>query len=410
MIQNIRNKLKLQKKIAIGITIILSFFISVISLASEPKIDDIELYLINVDVQRHFSYGVWSSRQHLMLRVKAGEFDGWGEAILTTNKPNIDLKKTANDIKKAIGKTPSEILEEMKSNRKYLPWHPFEALNMALWDIKGKYEKKPSVELIGLSKKDPVNGMFCILENDPLEVAKQANIAKKEKLTNVIKLKVFGDIELDCKLVSVLRKSMGDKCFIVADANHGYKNFTDLQDLANTLKRLSEAGLNALEDPANLSDEELITLQKKCRSFGLSLIPDVNLRPAWRALAEAPKGMGDFYNLHPGCMVDLLEMAKLANKINSWNTRIMIGDDSLIGAACTIYQQIAVACGAAWVEALEKPQESAVFTDCIIEKATYRQPNGMYAVKPNIVGWGLKVDSDKLKNKASRWISCKKQN
>ncbi|MFR6034101.1 MAG: hypothetical protein ACLUKN_13595 [Bacilli bacterium] len=37
---------------------------------------------------------------------------------------------------KAVGKR-HQVLK--KSNRKYLSWHPFEALNMALWDIRGKY-------------------------------------------------------------------------------------------------------------------------------------------------------------------------------------------------------------------------------------------------------------------------------
>ena len=396
------------KKTAVFVLSMLFIFSSVF--ASEPNIDDIELYLINVDVQRHFSFGNWNSRQHLMLRVKAGEFDGWGETVLSINNPNVDLDKTAGDMKKAVGKTPSEVLKEMQSNRKYLSWHPFEALNMALWDIRGKCENKPAVRLLGLNQNSPVNGMFCILENDPSKLAAKAAIAKKDKLVNFIKLKIFGDIKLDCNLVSTLRKSMGEKCFIVADANQGYKNFSDLQNLSDTLKHLSDAGLDALEDPADLSDSEFVELQNKCRAFGLSLIPDVNLRPSWRALEESPKGMGDFYNLHPGCMVDLSDMAKLANKINSWNTRIMIGDDILIGAACTVYQQIAIACGAAWVEALEKPQESTVFEDCVLEKATYRQQNGLYAVKPDIAGWGLKVDSDALKKKCARWTSTALKN
>ena len=173
--------MRLLNKFAACIILLSSILTFHTAFAAEPIIEDIELYLINVDVQRHFSFGNWNSRQHLMLRVKAGEFDGWGETILATNNPGVKLEKYAEDMKKAIGKNPSQVLDEMGTDRKYLSWHPFEALNMALWDIKGKCEKKPSVELLGLSKKDPVNGMFCILENDPAKVSKQADIAKKEK-------------------------------------------------------------------------------------------------------------------------------------------------------------------------------------------------------------------------------------
>ena len=83
------------KKTAVFVLSMLFIFSSVF--ASEPNIDDIELYLINVDVQRHFSFGNWNSRQHLMLRVKAGEFDGWGETLLSINNPYVDLDKTAGD-------------------------------------------------------------------------------------------------------------------------------------------------------------------------------------------------------------------------------------------------------------------------------------------------------------------------
>jgi len=221
-------------------------------------------------------------------------------------------------------------------------------------------------------------------------------------LTNFIKLKIFGNPELDRRLISTLRASMGDKCFIVADANCGYKNFKSLDELAATLKTLSDAGLNALEDPAPLDDASLIELQTKCARFNLWLIPDVNMRPSWKALQTAKKGMGGFYNLHPGCMVDLFDMGRLAKKIDGWNSRIMIGDDSLVAAACTIYQQIAIGCGAAWVEALEKPDECSKFSDCVISLATYRTPEGLYAMRDDFCGWGIKMDVEKLRKTATK--------
>lgn len=387
--------------------ILASFIFAAILFAEvpEPKISGIDFYLINVETPRHFSFGDWNSRQHLFLRVRSGNFEGWGECVLSANNPDIDLKKCADAMKPVLGKTPSEALQYMRGNRDFLPWKEYEALNMALWDICAKIKNVPAVKLLGFSQNIPVNGMFCILENDPKKVVERAEEAKKSGFSRYIKLKIFGNAELDCKLISALRGAMGKECFIVADANCGYRGFDNLKELSKTLKKLRRAGLDALEDPAKLNDSDMAELQKLCRPFGLSLIPDVNLRPAWRALKFSPKGMGDFYNLHPGCMGDLYDMAQFAKKISSWGTKIMIGDDSLIGPGCAIFQQIAVSSAAAWCEAMEKPSESNVFAECLVKSPVEKSRDGKLTVKGRAAGWGLKVDSSKLAEKAARTLS-----
>ena len=120
--------------------ILASFIFAAILFAEvpEPKISGIDFYLINVETPRHFSFGDWNSRQHLFLRVRSGNFEGWGECVLSANNPDIDLKKCADAMKPVLGKTPSEALQYMRGNRDFLPWKEYEALNMALWDICAK--------------------------------------------------------------------------------------------------------------------------------------------------------------------------------------------------------------------------------------------------------------------------------
>ena len=178
--------------------ILASFIFAGILLAElpEPKISGIDFYLINVETPRHFSFGDWNSRQHLFLRVKAGDFEGWAECVLSANNPDIDLKKCADAMKPASGKTPSEVLQYMRENRDFLPWKEYEALNMAVWDICAKIKKVPAVKLLGLSQNVPVNGMFCILENDPKKVVERAEEAKKSGFSRYIKLKIFMKISI----------------------------------------------------------------------------------------------------------------------------------------------------------------------------------------------------------------------
>lgn len=76
----------------------------------------------------------------------------------------------------------------------------------------------------------------------------------------------------------------------------------------------------------------------------------------------------------------------------------MIGDDSLVAAGCTAWQQVACAIGAMWVEALEKPDEFSAFAGCVKSSATYLDADGKYAMTPGVPGFGLELDREKLRS------------
>lgn len=78
----------------------------------------------------------------------------------------------------------------------------------------------------------------------------------------------------------------------------------------------------------------------------LTLIPDAPMRPARKGINTIAHGMGRIYNLYPSTMGSLTHMAKLANRIRAIGANVMIGDDNLVGPACTAWQQIAVGLGA----------------------------------------------------------------
>ena len=82
----------------------------------------------------------------------------------------------------------------------------------------------------------------------------------------------------------------------------------------------------------------------------------------------------------------------------------MIGDDSLVGPACTIWQQLAIGAEAVWVEAIEKYEDSDAFLDCVVDKATFRDSSGKYAMKAK-PGFGLEIDEDKLKSICKNYVS-----
>jgi L-alanine-DL-glutamate epimerase-like enolase superfamily enzyme len=368
------------------------------------KIDEINLFLINVTKERNFSFGVWKNRQHVMINIKGANHIGWGETKVSSNQPDFDLSKWSEVFQKLKGMTVTDAIEEVRNQFLQGHWRPIitEGLLMTLYDLMGKVENKPTVKIWGLEGEDPVPAIFCILEREEEMVVKQAQIAKDQNMHRYVKIKMFGDFETDKKNVTALRKFLGPDAFILGDPNRGYDHVKDLNELSQIMVALHQAGMDGVEDPSNLKKEELIFLQSNVGK--LSIVPDHIMRPAAKSIKYFDERMGNFFNLHPNCMGTFQEINQMAKVIKESGKGIMIGDSSLVGAACTFWQQIAIGNKASWVEAMEKPQEQDAFINCIEEKATQLNAEGKVSVdfKP---GFGLKVNETKLKFLADKYLN-----
>ena len=374
------------------------------------NIDQINLFLINVNKERNFSYGVWKNRQHVMINIKGGDHIGWGETKVSSNQPNFDIAAWSNEFKKLRGMNLGVAIDEVRNQFFQGNWHPIitEGLLMTLYDLMGKLENKPTIKMWGLKGAIPVPAIFCILERDAGTVVKQARIAVDQNMHRYVKIKMFGKFEEDKRNITALRKFLGPDSFILGDPNRGYSHIIDrtsrsnpakycgeknLNKLSKIMIALNEAGMDGVEDPASLNKDELIFLQANVGN--LSIVPDKIMRPASKSIKYFDKRMGNYFNLHPNCMGIFTEINELSKVIKASNKGIMIGDGSYVGAACTFWQQLAIGNEASWVEAMEKPQEQDAFIRCVEEKATELNKSGKVVAnfKP---GFGLKVNESKL--------------
>ena len=73
----------------------------------------------------------------------------------------------------------------------------------------------------------------------------------------------------------------------------------------------------------------------------------------------------------------------------------MIGDDSLVGPGCTIWQQLAIGLSAQWVEATEKEDDSDFFYECIRKISTDSHTNPI-VYQDDCYGFGLYLDEKRL--------------
>ncbi len=374
--------------------------IKAMELTGKMPVDSIRLYLLNVDQVRNFSHGIWLNRQHLIMQLTSQGQSGWSESLVEKNQPRLDLKPWGAKYQGVLGMSLGEALKYSRELFQAGTWNAkdSELVQFAVWDSAGKIKRKPTTELLDLSHWRPVPALFTILENNVEDALGRARIATDQNLNGFVKCKLFGDFALDLNLIRSLRNYFGPETYLLGDPNRGYKTVTNLTRLADILKSFALEGLNAIEDPSELDQNGWIQLQDKVSE--LTLIPDHIMRPAHKGIDVFNPAMGGIFNLHPGTMGDIQATVKLARKIRQSGRRLMIGDSSLVAAGCTAWQQIAIGAGAEWVEAVEKPQESDRFQQCIERQSTQLRKDGKIHLQELSPGFGLQVNEERLNDLA----------
>lgn len=225
---------------------------------------------------------------------------------------------------------------------------------------------------------------------------------KQNSLGHHMKFKMYGDQELDLKLLTTVRKVLGDDSVVIFDVNGRYKNRHSLMELSDTLNIFKCNDLSSNEDPAELSNKQWVELQKLVGD--LDLIPDKPIHPAWKGMEIVKPDTGRIFNIHPSNIGSFRPTVDLAQKIKTFGGRVMIGDDNLVSPACTAWQQIGLGLGATWVETIEKKEDSKAFMNCVISSATKKQANGFYGLNHE-PGFGLVLDEKRLKSSCSLYVA-----
>jgi len=371
----------------------------------DEKITTIELFRYDINIPRHFSFGTWYNRQHLFMKISSGDYYGWSEIPASRNRPDLDLTEWVNYLRTFLGLSIGEAGELLRSQQvpgTRVHSRRLEFIDMGLLDLSGRLQNTPAIELLGLDQRSFVPGLFCVLDNDVEKVKLEVLESIEQNLSHHLKFKMFGNFEVDLNLLKVIRESLGDNSMVMSDANMGYKDWGTLSNLAAIMNEFKDNGLNAIEDPAEMSIDEWVELQGLVGE--LALIPDVPLRPSWNGLNVIRPGMGKLFNLHPSVMGSFRHTALMVNKIHEIGSRVMIGDDSLVGPGCSAWQQIAVGAGAVWVEALEKKEDSESYLKGLISSPTKLNENGYVTYTPT-PGFGIELDTEYFKKTTPVYIA-----
>ncbi len=373
------------------------------TISCTKRIENIHLSLHNVEAVRSFSFGTWTSRQHIFVCLESQGVQGWGENIITVNKPDVSLEQWLKWLEELKGNSVDEAFALLRKRMGIWTDRLTELLEIALVDLAGKLEKESALSLLGLNKADPVNGAYVILTDKLDIVEKGIQKAIAQGTSQVVKVKLFGEQELDKAIIKMVRHyAPRPRTYLIGDVNCGYRpkdTQRPLSEIRACMDELFSVGLDACEDPAFLDNQEWVTLQKLCPL--LSFIPDYPMRPSSEAIKTLLPKMGKVYNIHPGSAGSLFDAIDLARHIQKWGAGLMIGDDSLIGPSCTAWQQIAIGLGADWVEAIEKEQDSDGFYAAVKSFSTKSSTNPI-TMKNDSYGFGVEMDLALLEKSASK--------
>jgi D-galactarolactone cycloisomerase len=198
------------------------------------KIRDVRTYVLEAVLSEPFAYSqAWYERRGACLVEIVGEdgTSGWGEAFgpprLTA--PVVEFYKPLLIGADALA---TEAIWQTLYNRlrdhgqKGLAIEALSAVDIALWDLKGRHLNLPVHRLLGGPLRSRVQayatGFYRKRSGDPLTYLVEEARERVAQGFAAIKLKPGFDFDEDIRLCHEVRHAVGDGVMIMIDANHAY--------------------------------------------------------------------------------------------------------------------------------------------------------------------------------------------
>ena len=205
----------------------------------------------------------FTARRALLVRIQTDEgLVGLGEG-LTPVAPWAGAEIVARLLSQLlIGRDPMDTnliwknLYEINSSRGYLRGYQMiaiAAVDMALWDLKGKILGQPVYKLLGGAMREsvPVYATGLMLEKDPSAIVDLAREYVERGLRGM-KLKIGENVAQDLATARALREGLGPDIKLMVDANGGY----DFKTALRVAKQLEPLDIFWFEEPLKVEDPD----------------------------------------------------------------------------------------------------------------------------------------------------------
>ena len=226
------------------------------------RIKRIETYVAEQKLETpfYFSQFGFDRRQICLVKVIAEDGSyGWGEGYGPADVIRAGIEFLAPLVR---GEDPLQVeaiwskmhLRALDYARRGVLVASMSAIDIAIWDLRGKLLGQPVSTLLGGRRRDRVmvyaTGMYFI-ETDDL-VGKLADEARSyvEQGFRALKMKVGLGVETDLRHVQAVRRAIGDDVDLMVDANHAYSRSEALA-LARSIEALN---IRFFEEPVSPED------------------------------------------------------------------------------------------------------------------------------------------------------------
>ena len=384
-------------------------------------------------IKNIISYPVWiGSRNQLLVKIETDNgLEGWGESGLSSRELGVSgiVQHYKNLL---VGKNPFEIgkIWQRLYRSQYFEGGrtitaAISAIDLALYDIKGKALNVPVYELLGGKQRNLVPTFATTSAPPGPEMIKQAKELIKsgwhafrlslsqtggDKEYESIYSKKFGlrpgksnifepreSLNNTAKWIIQARKELGSEVVLGVDLHHRFS----VAEAASFCNKLPQGTLDFLEEP--IRDESPSAYKALRKITNIPFAIGEEFASKWQFVPYIEDDITQFARIDICNVGGITESMKVAGWCESHYIDMM--PHNPLGPICTA---ASIHFGAsvpnfAWLETRESAAENAGFTNDEIIKSSHNMENAMYVVS-NEPGLGVSVNEDYLKNsKFKQW-------
>lgn len=223
------------------------------------KIEKVEPFILNYELDNSFYFSQWEYKKRIICLVKVTADNGiygWGEGYGPANiiKAGIEfftpfLLNQDPQHHERLWRTM--FLRSFDFARRGVFLSALSAIDVALWDLKGKLWNQPVSVLLGGRKRETVKayatGMYFSNGADlAVKLAEEAASYKKEGF-NAMKMKVGLGVKEDIKNIKAVREAIGPDVDLMIDANHAYS----LKEAIQLALAVEQYNISWFEEPVS---------------------------------------------------------------------------------------------------------------------------------------------------------------
>ncbi|MCE9532858.1 MAG: mandelate racemase/muconate lactonizing protein, partial [Planctomycetes bacterium] len=217
--------------------------------------------------------------------------------------------------------------------------HPFAkaAIEMALFDIAGKFFKVPVYQLLGGAVRKPVPIKMVVGGFPPAQAVKLA-LQFAEAGTTHIKIKVGIQLAEDIERLRAIREAVGPHIWLSIDANGGWSLSTAKMMLAY----LEDFDIRLIEQPIPPGDPgALADLRSRTEIPIMADESAFNLTEAWTVAAARA---ADVISVYPGKNGGIIPAIEIAHLAKAAGLACHMGSNLELGIATAAMLHLAAAC------------------------------------------------------------------